>query len=95
MGGIHAMRYLAVPEMPRHRGFWALIRHWGLWAPEWHAVADTIPTSTRTVCGSPYTSEAYRTWGQTMSGDRCLQCERMVADAATAEVDTFIAGEAS
>lgn len=89
------MRYLAVPEMPRRHGFWAWLRHGGLWAPEWHAVPETIPTSTQTVCGSAYTSDAERTWGLTLPGDRCPQCERLIANVATATVATFVTEVAS
>ena len=92
--GVHAMRYLAVPEMPVKRGLWTALRHWGLWAPEWHAVAETIPTSKMTVCGALYSSEALRTWGQTLPGDRCPQCTRLVGDE-SADAVTFIAEAAS
>jgi hypothetical protein len=83
-----------VPEMPSKRGFWTVLRHWGLWAPEWHAVAETIPTSMMTVCGTAYSSEAQRTWGQTLPGVRCPQCERFVAEG-MAKLPPFIAKAAS
>ena len=83
------MRYLAVPEMPR-RSLWASLLRRSHW-PEWHAVADTAPKPIRTLCGSPYTSEAHRTWDQTMSGARCLQCEGLVTAARKAKGPTFVA----
>src|SRR5580704_2388172 len=71
------MRYLAVPEMPRRGWLVSLLRR-NYWTPEWHAVADTSPTPTVTLCGSQYSSEAHWTWDQTMSGTRCPLCERLV-----------------
>ncbi len=71
------MRYLAVPEMPR-RGFRVSRLRPKYWAPEWHAVAESFPKPTRTLCGLQYLSEALWTWDQTMYGSRCSQCERLV-----------------
>jgi hypothetical protein len=82
------MRYLAVSEMPR-RSLWASIRHWGQDMLQWHAVADTSPKPIKTLCGIPYTSEAYRTWDQTTSGARCPECQRLIA-IAPGKAATFI-----
>lgn len=84
------MRYLAVPEMPR-RSFLFALRHRGHSMPEWHAVAETIPKPMKTLCGTPYLSEAHRTWDQTASGARCPRCERLVETAVKANGTTFIA----
>jgi len=77
LGGVGAMRYLAVPEMPR-RGLMVSLLRPSYWAPEWHAVAESFPKPTKTLCGFQYLSEALWTWDQTMSGSRCAQCERLV-----------------
>ena len=77
VGGVGAMRYLAVPEMPRRGLIFSLFRR-RYWAPEWHAVAESFPPPIKTLCGSQYSSEALWTWDQTMSGSRCPQCERLV-----------------
>ncbi len=87
------MRYLAVPETPR-RSRLAAIRHWGHGAPQWHAVVDTNPKPIKTMCGLSYTTEAHRTWDQTMSAGRCPHCEQRVISAGKARSATFI-GEPS
>jgi hypothetical protein len=79
-----------VPEMPR-RSLLSSLRHRGHPMPEWHAVAETIPEPTKTVCGTPYFTEAHRTWDQTASGARCPRCERLVEIALKARGATFIA----
>ena len=72
------MRYLAVAEMPR-RTLLTSIRHFGHMSPEWHAVADSHPKPIKTLCGLSYTSEAHRTWDQTMATGRCPHCERLLS----------------
>lgn len=84
------MRYLAVSGTAQRRSL-VTLRHWGRPTPHWHAVAETIPEPLRTLCGSPYGSEAHRTWDQVISGSRCPQCERLVAAASNAKGATFIA----
>jgi hypothetical protein len=85
------MRYLAVAEMPR-RNLMASIRNRGHWSPIWHAVADTSPKPIKTLCGQSYTSEAHRTWDQTMSPSRCPHCERRLVLASDgSRGPTFIA----
>ncbi len=84
------MRYLAVPEMPRH-SFWALLRHRGHFPLEWHAVTDSSPPPIKTLCGQSYTAEAHRTWDQTASPDRCSACEHLVMTTGKTRGATFIA----
>jgi len=84
------MRYLAVEEMARP-GFWTSLRHRGSGAPTWHAVTESAPGPTTTLCGLPYTSEALRTWDQIPVAARCPQCERMVAGAKNVRSAPFIA----
>ncbi len=89
------MRYLAVPEMPG-RDLWAWLRHRGDGAAQWHAVSDTSPRPTETLCGAPYTAEAHRTWDQTLPAARCPPCQRLVAAAHWLAGATFVAeGSAS
>ncbi len=84
------MRYLAVPEMPRH-SFWVSLRHRGHLTPEWHAVKDSSPKPIKTLCGQSYTAEAHRTWDQTTSSDRCPACEHLVRTTGKVRGATFIA----
>ena len=79
-GGVHTMRYLGIPAMPR-RSLWASLRPWRYLGAEWHAVADTPVKPERTLCGLLFTTEAHRTWDQTFSDARCPQCQRLVVGA--------------
>lgn len=65
-------------EMPP-RNLMSSIRNRGHGSPIWHAVAETSPKPIKTLCGQSYSSEAHRTWDQTMSPARCPHCERRVA----------------
>jgi len=78
------MGYLGVPAMPR-RSLWASLRPWRYLGAEWHAVADTPVKPERTLCGLPFTTEAHRTWDQTVSDARCPQCQRLVTGAQWAQ----------
>jgi hypothetical protein len=82
------MRYLAVSELSR-RSFWIWVRHLGHRTLQWHAVADTAPKPIKTLCGRPYSSEAHRTWDQTILSGRCPQCHHLVI-AAPGKVTTFV-----
>jgi hypothetical protein len=86
------VRYLAVRET-EHLGLLARLRHGTASKVHWHAIGETIPPPIKTVCGSPYTSEAHRTWDQAPPDDRCLECEGLVETALTAQGTTFIADE--
>jgi len=66
--------------MPR-RSLWASLRPWRYLGAEWHAVADAPIQPERTLCGLPNTTEAHRTWGQTLADARCPQCQRLVTGA--------------
>jgi len=83
------MRFLAVPEMPRH-SFWASLRHRGYVSVQWHAVVDSAPKPIKTLCGQSYTAEAHRTWDQTPSSDRCAACGHLVKTTGRTKGATFI-----
>jgi hypothetical protein len=87
------MRYLAVSELPR-RSVWIWVRYLGHRTIQWHAVADSAPKPIRTVCGRSYSSEAHRTWDQTILSARCPQCHRLVI-AAPGKAKTFVKEAAS
>ena len=48
-------------------------------------MADTPVKPERTLCGLPFTTEAHRTWDQTVSDARCPQCQRLVTGAQWAQ----------
>jgi hypothetical protein len=48
----------------------------------------------RKICGTSYSSEAHRTWEQTILGARCPRCHRLVI-AAPGKAKTFVNEAAS
>ena len=75
-GGGVPVRVLAMyAQSPRDR--WR--RPWRTPTGIWHAVTESTPAPTLTVCGRPITSEAYRTWEQAPTEGRCPDCQRAVA----------------